>query len=75
MDPAGAEVHPRSTDKPWAEQVEILVGLRAPTAGEFGMTGFRVDYSLGGRTYAAIFKQAVALCAPASALSSAGCVH
>src|SRR5712671_4717521 len=41
IDPTGAEVHPETTDKPWAEQVEILVGLRAPTAGQFGITGFR----------------------------------
>jgi len=72
-EPSGFQIQPASTDKLWQEQAEIVVGLRATTAGRQGISGFRVVYSISGRDYTDVYEQAIWLCAPASSMSVQGC--
>lgn len=71
--PPGTQVRPAASDKPWAESIEVLVGVRAPAAGQFGFSGIALDYSIGGKAYTASMNQGLELCAPEAALTAAGC--
>ena len=73
VDPVGVGVRPATAAKPWEEQVEVLIALRAPAPGLYSIPSFKIEYSIGGKAYSDVFQQAIRLCVPATAMTDRGC--